>query len=199
MHTNKSPAFGCFSWETGEAFTKSSFHTQDSRYDPLVNVVLLALERAFANRQCPSLQSSNTAVISITDTGCRAHIKRVTDALNKMSPRQAFFARSSAVMLSYYTSLAILSHGPCISLSGGKAAITLGIKFGKRLLRSGDCQRVIFVCADQEEYSLLSSVAAFHSEHLHVMDDLAKFCADQVCEQPYSVNVMRSYFLGESK
>lgn len=121
------------------------YSLKDRRHDPLVGVALWTV-RKFTNQVSPI--GAETAIISLSDEGCLSHLKRVFDGVESDRPRQAFFTRASANMLSTYTSMALHNHGPCFSLSGGSEAVILAFKLAEQLIKSEMCSQAILLSAD---------------------------------------------------
>ncbi|KMQ80214.1 hypothetical protein BPMI_03781 [Candidatus Burkholderia pumila] len=125
---------------------EAGFELKDKRYDPLVGAALGALYRAQSRTgSFPAL----TAIIAVTDLGCRTHIARVAQALSEGGrPRQAIFARASATMLATYPALALSTHGPTFALSGGADALRWALAMAVSLIDRRQCEAAVLIAAD---------------------------------------------------
>ncbi|KMY86381.1 hypothetical protein BUMB_04110c [Candidatus Paraburkholderia calva] len=125
---------------------ETGFELKDKRYDPLVGAALGALYRAqLRTGSFPEL----TAIIAVTDLGCRTHIARVAQALSEGGrPRQAIFARASATMLATYPALALSTHGPTFALSGGADALRWALAMAVSLIDRRQCEAAVLIAAD---------------------------------------------------
>ncbi|CAM3263866.1 hypothetical protein SAMN04490207_1440 [Pseudomonas gessardii] len=197
LNNSTSPGFGHFQSDNTNKAPTLNFKIQDNRCDPLVSVALKALEGALSNTG-ESERSLQTAIFSVTDTGCQHHAKRVIDALATMRPRQAFFARGSAIMLSTYSSMAIGSHGPCLSMSGRGTAIALVLNLAKHFLTKGDCHRIILLCADQIDGALKASAVYFSSANTGEIDNLIEYSLDTDNVGLYAESIIQSFFSREN-
>ena len=122
------------------------FDVTDKRYDPLVGATLCVLHRLWVYTE-PF--PARTAVIAVTDVGCRAHVDRVVQALSEgMRPRQAIFARASARMLATYPALALSTHGPTFALSGGAATLRWALALAVSLIGNQQCEAAVLIAAD---------------------------------------------------
>lgn len=140
---------------TASAPADHQFKIKDNRYDPLVGIAMLALRLTLLKVE---RISDSLAIIALTDSGCSSHVKRVSDGIAEMRPRQAFFARGSANMLATYASLAMESHGPCFSLSGGVDSVRLALNMALQLQRSNKCEQAVLIAADYEGTSMHATV-----------------------------------------
>lgn len=152
-------------------YPRCELEVRDNRYDPVVGVALQALAGALGEDHDIS---PTAGIISLTDFGCQSHIRRVAESLVTMRPRQAFFARASAVMVSTYGSLTLATHGPCVALSGGATAVGLGLSVAQRLLETAQCAQIILMAADREHDSLRGSAVIFSPAHLGKLDELRR-------------------------
>lgn len=190
------PGFGHFQSDNADKAPTLNFKIQDNRCDPLVSAALKALEEALSNTG-ESEHAFQTAIFSVTDTGCQFHAKRVINALTTMKPRQAFFTRGSAVMFSTYSSMAIGSHGPCISMSGRGTAIAIVLNLARRFLTKGDCHRAILLCADQVDGSMKASALYFSSANTSEIDKLIEYSLDTANVSLYAESIIQSFFSRE--
>ncbi|ATV20675.1 hypothetical protein CFN58_05770 [Pseudomonas avellanae] len=187
------PGFGYFETEVENRPPELSFNLKDNRCDPLVTVALKAMERALSALKFKEF-SLETAIYTVTDTGCQSHILRVVDALKSMRPRQAFFARGSAVMFSTYGSMAIGSHGPCISITGRGAALAQALNLARNFCEESDCHRAVLLCADEFGGVMSASAAYFTSEDIHKMNVLIKFGMEDQNVDLCAGLILNSYF-----
>lgn len=193
LNTYVYPGFGYFETEVENQPPELSFNLKDNRCDPLVTVALKAMERALSALKFKEF-SPETAIYTVTDTGCQSHILRVIDALKYMRPRQAFFARGSAVMFSTYGSMAIGSHGPCISITGRGAALAQALNLARNFCEESDCRRAILLCADQSCGVMSASAACFTLEDIYKMNVLIKFSMEAQNINLYAGSILNSCF-----
>ncbi|MCO5364595.1 MULTISPECIES: hypothetical protein [Pseudomonas] len=196
LNTYVYPGFGYFETEVANSPPELSLNLKDNRCDPLVTVALKAMENSLSALKFKEF-SLETAIYTVTDTGCQSHILRVVDALKSMRPRQAFFARGSAVMFSTYGSMAIGSHGPCISITGRGAALAQALNLARSFCEESDCRRAVLLCADQSGGVMRASAAYFTSEDIYKMDVLIKFGMETQNIDLYAGSILNSYFSSE--
>jgi len=161
--------WACHSEPVGNAIKDHLFSLKDSRYDPLVGVALCALRNILSKN---GKLSASTAVIALTDSGCRSHVKRVTDGIIESRPRQAFFARGGANMLASYASIALESHGPCFSMSGGADALRFALDVSLQMIRSNTCEQILLIAADYEQTDMHAIVLLLDGSNQEYLEKL---------------------------
>lgn len=191
IHTDNIKFYHCCVAAEGP-YPRCELNVRDNRYDPVVGVALQALSGALGEDRSVS---PNAGIISLTDFGCQSHVRRVAESLVHMRPRQAFFARASAVMLSTYGSLALASHGPCFSLSGGATAVGLGLSVAKRLLSTAECEQIVLMAADQEHETIKGSAVIFLAAHLRKLDELVQASRAQDAMKMSPSALLRLWFM----
>lgn len=193
LDSDDHPKFYRFQLGCENTVPPSSFQLQDNRFDPLVGVTLKALEGLLSDDQNSGTEL-HTAIFSVTDTGCASHVKRVIEALVKMRPRQAFFARGSSVMFSTYGSFAIRSHGPCISLSGKAPAVTMALNLANNFLCEDSFRRAILLFADNINGVLTASAVSFTSLCLSELERMLEFSLQFAKIDEYSESIIQEFF-----
>ncbi|WCM23156.1 hypothetical protein NDK50_34975 [Paraburkholderia bryophila] len=145
--------------QRGAAVQPHDFHLKDQRYDPLVGLALRAVSDVV--KTCGGSMPESTGILTVTNSGCRSHIARVSEAMLDGKPRQAFFARGGPNMISTYISIALQTHGPALSFLGRADAVVWGMQSISDQIDSGTTQSWLLVGADYLEAELVAGCIYF--------------------------------------
>lgn len=107
---------------------------KDARADAAAKVSVLSASGIMDETKGLDLNSLNIVVLN--RDGCAAHIEKVSNGVQKKTPRQGFFARGGPQTLASYTALAFRCHGAAFTLVGDQNSLQTAIGIAIHLIES---------------------------------------------------------------